>query len=169
MSEEIKNYIQNKEIPLQDRWNCLIENIELSDTLPHNLRVCPFLVDNKQLIKGNKYSVLELYEKGKKEIYAKYPQHSAYRCGLSVQEYKRRGGTYKGSEIKTNGLNRWFAERWTNQRGEVGYKCKSDDYRPNVRITKNTPTIFKELSKDEIKKARSEKAKSGHVAKFESK
>ena len=39
-------------------------------------------------------------------------------------------------------------------------------YRPNVRITKDTPTTFKALSEDEIKNARSEKAKSGHVAKF---
>ena len=111
----------------------------------------------------------ELYEKVKKEIYAKYPQHSAYRSGLLVQEYKKRGGTYKGSETKPNGLNPWFAERWTNQRGEVGYKYKSDVYRPNVRVTQDTPTTFKELSKDEIKKARSEKAKTGHVAKFKSK
>ena len=30
----------------------------------------------------------KLYEEVKKEIYAKYPKHSAYRSGLLVQEYK---------------------------------------------------------------------------------
>ena len=40
----------------------------------------------------------QLYEKVKAEIYKKYPNHSAYRSGLLVQEYKRQGGTYKGKE-----------------------------------------------------------------------
>jgi len=42
----------------------------------------------------------ELYEQVKKEIFQKYPQHSAYRSGLLVQEYKRRGGTYEGEKKK---------------------------------------------------------------------
>ena len=66
----------------------------------------------------------KLYEEVKAEIYAKYPKHSAYRSGLLVQEYKRRGGTYEGQESKTKGLNRWMSEKWLNQRGEVGYKYK---------------------------------------------
>lgn len=108
----------------------------------------------------------DLYEQVKAEIYAKYPKHSAYRSGLLVQEYKRRGGTYIGKENQKSGLNRWMSERWTNQRGEIGYKYKSDVYRPNIRITKDTPITFKELTKDEIKKARLEKAKTGHVKAF---
>ena len=44
----------------------------------------------------------KLYEEVKEEIYKKYPKHSAYRSGLLVQEYKRRGGTYEGNEKKTN-------------------------------------------------------------------
>ena len=38
----------------------------------------------------------KLYEEVKKEIYAKYPKHSAYRSGLLVKEYKERGGGYSG-------------------------------------------------------------------------
>ena len=109
-----------------------------------------------------------LYEKVKEEIYSKYPKHSAYRSGLLVQEYKRRGGTYKGKESETDGLNRWFSEKWTNQRGTVGYKYKSDIYRPNVRISKDTPTTFKELTDKGINRARSEKKEKGHVSKFKS-
>ena len=42
----------------------------------------------------------KLYEEVKEEIYKKYPKHSAYRSGLIVQEYKKRGGTYEGKETK---------------------------------------------------------------------
>ena len=31
----------------------------------------------------------KLYDQVKKEIYEKYPKHSAYRSGLLVQEYKK--------------------------------------------------------------------------------
>ena len=40
-------------------------------------------------------------------------------------------------------------------------------YRPTVRVNKDTPTTFKELSKDQIEKARSEKARKGRVAKID--
>ena len=85
---------------------------------------------------------------------------------MLVQEYKRRGGTYEGEERGTEGLNRWIAEKWKYQRGEVGYKTKSDIYRPTVRVTKETPATFKELTKKEIEKARREKATTGHVNQF---
>ena len=64
----------------------------------------------------------KLYEKIKNKIYKKYPKHSAYKSGLLIQKYKKRGGTYKGKENKSSGLNRWFKEKWVNQRGEVKYK-----------------------------------------------
>ena len=44
----------------------------------------------------------ELYEQVKFAVYQKYPKHSAYRSGLLVQEYKRRGGTYEGTESNKN-------------------------------------------------------------------
>ena len=108
----------------------------------------------------------KLYEKVKEEIYNKYPKHSAYRSGLLVKEYKSRGGKYIGKENDSTGLNRWFKEDWKNQRGETGYKYKSDVYRPSVKVNKETPTTFKELSKEEIDKARREKADKGRVSKF---
>ena len=116
----------------------------------------------------------KLYEEVKKEIYAKYPKHSAYRSGLLVQEYKKRfkasgtkGSPYKGKEKKDEGLNRWFdLEKWSNQRGETGYKYKSDIYRPTKKVSSKTPTTFSELSKKEIDAARREKAKTGRVKEF---
>ena len=109
----------------------------------------------------------KLYEKVKKEIYEKHPQHSAYRSGLLVKTYKERGGTYIGKESDNKGLNKWFKEKWTNQRGEVGYKYKSDVYRPTVKVNSDTPTTFKELSKKQIETAQKEKAKTGRVKKFD--
>ena len=60
----------------------------------------------------------------------------------------------------------WFASKWTNQRGEPFYKFKSDRFRPTVRVTKDTPTTFAELTAEEIAKARREKAKTGRVKQF---
>jgi len=108
----------------------------------------------------------KLYEQVKNEIYAQYPKHSAYRSGLLVKEYKARGGTYSGKKDKKTGLTAWFNEDWRNTRGEVGYKYKSDVYRPTKRITKDTPKTFAELSKKEIERARREKARTGRVKKF---
>ena len=109
----------------------------------------------------------KLYEEVKKEVYKKYPKNSTYRSGLLVQEYKKRGGTYEGKENKSSGLNRWFKEKWVNQRGEVGYKNKSDIYRPSVRVNKDTPTTHKELTATQIKNAQQEKKKTGRVKKFD--
>ena len=111
----------------------------------------------------------KLYEQVKKEIYAKHPKHSAYRSGLLVQEYKRRHGpgAYKGKENKSSGLNLWFDSKWRNQRGEEGYKYKSDVYRPTVKVNDKTPTTFKELTKEQIEKAKKEKARTGRVKKYD--
>ena len=109
----------------------------------------------------------ELYDKVKKEIYAKHPKHSAYRSALLVKEYKQRGGRYKGTKDSKQGLARWFDEKWKNQRGEEGYKSKSDVYRPTVRVTKDTPTTFSELTKTQVAKAQAEKARTGRVKKYD--
>ena len=114
-----------------------------------------------------------LYEKVKKQIYKKYPKHSAYRSGLLVQKYKkdfnkkyRNKNPYIGNKTKKKGLQRWFDEKWVNQRGEVGYKYKNDVYRPSKRITKKTPITHNELTKKEIKRARKIKYTRGRVKRF---
>ena len=64
---------------------------------------------------------------------------------MLVKEYLANGGSYAGHTNKNEGLKRWFAEKWTNQRGETGYKFTSDVYRPNIKVSKNTPVTFSEL------------------------
>ena len=115
----------------------------------------------------------KLYNKIKKKVYADIPKHSAYRSGILVKTYKKaynkKHGTnkaYKGKKTKKKGLIRWFLEKWTNQRGENGYKYKSDIYRPKKRITRKSPITFGELNKKQIKKARRIKYKKGRVKKF---
>jgi len=117
---------------------------------------------------------IKLYNKTKKQIYKKYPKHSAYRSGILVKTYKinfkKKYGTkkspYLGKKTEKKGLNRWFKEKWVNQRGEVGYKYKNDIYRPSKRITNKTPKTHKELSKNKIKKARITKYRKGRVNRF---
>ena len=114
-----------------------------------------------------------LYNKIKQQVYRKIPKHSAYRSGLVVQKYKRsfkkkygNRNPYHGKKTQKKGLSRWFKEKWRNQRGKVGYKYKSDVYRPTKRITRKTPLTFRELGKRRIKKARKTKYRKGRVQKF---
>lgn len=115
----------------------------------------------------------KLYNKIKKAIYKKNPKHSAYRSGMIVKTYKKKfrdnygkKKPYKGKKTQKRGLKRWFKEKWVNQRGEIGYKYKNDIYRPSKKITKKTPTTYKELTKKQIKRARKEKYTKGRVKRF---
>lgn len=115
----------------------------------------------------------DLYEKIKKEIYLKYPKHSAYRSGLIVKKYKeeyekkyKNNNAYFGKKDNSKGLIRWFNEEWKNQRGEIGYKKKGDIYRPTKRINKDTPITINELTKKQIENAIKEKKTKGRVKKF---
>ena len=120
----------------------------------------------------NKPKDQKLYDRVKARVYKEIPTHSAYRSGQLVKKYKeaykrKHGNTnaYSGTKTK-DGLTRWFDEKWSNQRGGSGYKKKGDVYRPTKKVSKKTPTTFKELSKTEISKAMKEKKKTGRVKKF---
>ncbi len=124
-----------------------------------------------------------LYEKIKKKLYRDNPKHSAYRSATLVKLYKQayakkysvnsRVGSridsskftnpYIGKKPKNTGIKRWMKEEWKNQRGEIGYKYKSDIYRPTKRITAKTPKTFKEIKPKTIKRARRLKAKKGRT------
>ena len=113
----------------------------------------------------------KLYESIKKDLFKKY-KPSAYRSGLLVQKYKeeyvkkhKNNNYYSGTKENSN-LKRWFDEKWQNQRGEIGYQKKTDVYRPTIRINDKTPTTFNELTKNQIKKAKKEKAETGRVKRF---
>ena len=114
----------------------------------------------------------ELYEKVKKKVYKDMPTHSAYRSGQLVKQYKEAfKKKYKDRPAytgKSDKLKNWFREEWRTQEGKTTYQKKGDIFRPTKRITKDTPTTFKELSKKEIESAKREKAKKGRVKRFKS-
>jgi hypothetical protein len=64
-------------------------------------------------------------------------------------------------------LERWFAENWLSDKGYTGYKKSDDIYRPTIRINKQTPITFSELTKEQIAKAKKEKKRTGRVKKFD--
>ena len=109
---------------------------------------------------------MKLYNDIKDKVWKMYDKPSAYRSGMLVKLYRESGGRYSGDKTKNAPLNRWFNERWVNQRGEVGYTYPSDIYRPTVKVNSKTPTTFQELTTKEIERARREKAKDGRVDKF---
>jgi len=116
----------------------------------------------------------KLYSEVKGKVYKKYPKHSAYRSGILVQTYKTafygkygmRKSPYTGKKPSLTGLSRWFKEKWVGDDGKIGYSTKDSVYRPSRRITSKTPTTFSELSKDQVKAAKKEKAATGRVKKF---
>ena len=115
---------------------------------------------------------LALYEKIKEEIHKKY-KPSAYRSGMLVQKYKEAmeklgQKAYTGRKNPNEGLKRWFRESWRSDDGCIGYSHKNSVYRPTIRISKDTPTTFSELTPQEIAKAKREKQTTGRVRRFKS-
>jgi hypothetical protein len=64
----------------------------------------------------------KLWDKVKREVTAgakggRKGQWSARKAQLAVQEYKRRGGGYRGPKAKDNALARWTGEEWGTRSG----------------------------------------------------
>ena len=120
---------------------------------------------------------MKLYEKIKKRIWSKHPKASAYRSGLLVKTYKeefyKKYGTkkkpYKGSKPKDTGLTRWFKENWKSDTGKYKYTSRYSVYRPKIKVTKDTPLTFDELTNKELKRAKRIKAEKGRVDRFRKK
>ena len=63
------------------------------------------------------------------------------------------------------GLKRWFAEKWTNQKGDEcgsGTTKGTPKCRPSRRVTSKTPKTWSELSTSQKKRAIADKQKVGH-------
>ena len=119
----------------------------------------------------------KLYTQVKKEADKKFDEKtSVYKSMWIVNQYKKRGGKYKGKKSINKGITRWLKEEWidvkTIKRDKTGKivkyeKCGRDvdevrktGYplcRPFKRITKETPKTVKELSKKSLKKAKNKK------------
>ena len=65
----------------------------------------------------------ELWEKVKAEVTegskgGKSGEWSARKAQLAVQEYKKRGGGYRGKKAEDNSLTQWAQEEWATKSGE---------------------------------------------------
>jgi hypothetical protein len=63
------------------------------------------------------------------------------------------------------GLKRWFAEKWTNQKGDPcgsGTTKGVPKCRPSKRVTDKSPKTWSELSASQKKRAIADKRKVGH-------
>lgn len=64
------------------------------------------------------------------------------------QDFCKKHGSSRSpytGQRREGSLSRWFKKRWVNQRGEVGYRYRSDVYRPSVRVNSRTPKTYREL------------------------
>lgn len=112
----------------------------------------------------------KLYSDVKKDIYKKYPTHSAYRSGLIMKEYEKRGGKIKKTTNEKPGLSIWFKEKWLNLTpyAEGLVKTISDSppcgkrhpnqkgpsvCRPSIKINNETPNLAKSYNKKQIQNA----------------
>ena len=109
---------------------------------------------------------MKLYNEIKDKVWKMYDKPSAYRSGMLVKLYKEAGGEFTGQKTKNTPLNRWFLEKWSSDKGTTNYPHKNSVYRPTVRITKDTPATFAELTPEELKRAKSMKVREGKVDKF---
>ncbi len=90
----------------------------------------------------------KLYEEVKADINKIYKKNSAYRSGMYIKEYKKRGGEFleeKPKNIDKIPLARWFREGWKDIGGE-----KYPVYRPKKRVSKKTPLTIQEINKKDL-------------------
>ena len=96
------------------------------------------------------------------EKFKVYP--SIYANSWVVKEYKKRGGTYVGKRSRSQGLSRWYKEKWIDvcklpkivscgrPKLSKNWKKKYPYCRPLYKISSKTPRQVKEFSKSEIKR-----------------
>ena len=65
-------------------------------------------------------------------------------------------------------LKRWFKEKWRTPSGKKDYsETNENTFRPTVKVSKDTPSTWAQLSDSEIAAAREEKKKTGRVSKYD--
>jgi hypothetical protein len=116
-----------------------------------------------------------LYQRAKKIVVKREPIHSAYRSIRIAKQYKKMFADkygkskkpYKSDKSKSK-LYVWLREKWSSSpTGKItGYKKKGDIYRPTVRVNKDTPLLWSELTKKEIQKAKKIKSKGKRITRF---
>lgn len=81
----------------------------------------------------------KLWEESKKRActVARMCKHSARKMQWAVQDYRRRGGGYKGSKRTSNSLAQWTRERWRTHSGKPSDGVRR--YLPDAAWVRLTP------------------------------
>ena len=115
----------------------------------------------------------ELYEDVKKMANTLFKSPTGIFRSLWIQrEYKQRGGLYK-TKKKSSKIQQWLDEKWIDINNPIlknnkiiGYnKCGSVNKqnmlyplcRPTVKVSDDTPKLFKDIDKDVIKRVNKQK------------
>jgi len=94
-----------------------------------------------------------------------------YRSSWIVKKYKSLGGKYTSGGHNSDGLKRWYKEKWVNLNSPIKHKkgqyhscgrksASTGKYplcRPSKRISKKTPRTYKEISRKSLEKAKRSK------------
>ena len=93
-------------------------------------------------------SVVKRIKKGSKG--GKPNQWSARKAQLSVKEYKKKGGRYRGKKSKNNSLTKWTKQKWRTKSGKnsvLGPKATGERYLPTKAIKKLSKREYNRTSK----------------------
>lgn len=110
----------------------------------------------KKSDKGNKDAC---YHEAKRKFKV-FP--SAYAGGYIAKCRKKKGSVKKSP--KGSSLQRWYKEDWRDEKGNVCGSSKNNKTkkcRPTIRVTRETPVTWKQMSPKEKKRAVKEKKKVG--------
>lgn len=123
---------------------------------------------------GSKPINIKLYNKIKVLADKKFiAPTSIYKSSWIVKEYKKAGGKYTNKNDTSKGLKRWYMEKWIDlnrpiykNKKIIGYEKCGRNFntkvyplcRPSIRITKDTPKTYQELSPSIINKTKRKKA-----------
>lgn len=109
----------------------------------------------------------KLWEQVKSELKSKIKGRlwGAYDSGRLVQEYKKRGGGFKGG-LRDNDLKRWFKEDWQ----DIAPQEDVIVFRPTKKVNDKTPRTASEIGYEQLRskvKEKREKQKRGErLSKF---
>ena len=85
--------------------------------------------------------------------------------GFSISPFYKVRKTKEGLALK-----RWFKEKWRTPSGKKDYsETNENTFRPTVKVSKDTPSTWAQLSDSEKAAAREEKNTKGRVSKYDKK
>lgn len=109
-----------------------------------------------------------LYNRIKSQIHTRLKKQGKgwgmYSSSELSKKYKEAGGTYTGKKPTNSEGQRWYKEKWKDEKGNDCGSSKNKGTkkcRPTVRVNKKTPVTWNEMSPNEKKRSVNEKKRVG--------